>query len=590
MATKTYQIKKGDTLGAIAKAQKTSVSDLLKKNPQIKDPNKIYAGKSLNLGGGSSSTSSKSNTTTKGTTTDKPKDSTTASGSSTGGSTIKDVAKNITVPDYTQDEVSKTIGNRYKTEAVAEIDEEEIRRKAREGVQAQIDALDRQYIESTRRAKQVAKGELGTASAIQARSGLLGSDFAAGQNRKVEGELSDVLDELGAKRQAEIQKLYTDAENAALGLLTEKRTARDTSTTKYLEFLSKEGEKKKSAAKAFAKALLDKGIDVTELDPDQINKLTTSYGLSDAEFKELYRSTKDENEKAKLDMDVLRADAKEKLNKANTFELSEGQARYELNEETGKFELVAKNAKTFAPKGGSSGGASGAATTDLGQLAAQVASTLPGTRQGPFWAAFNGARNDQDKISVIAVNGNIPADARNDLINTAAGQRSLDKAIAMIENGLETGVLQAGANYGLGLLGGQLSPELTQAKQYITAAIQPYRSSITGAAWGTQEEAEYKGLFGNVSDQPETLLTKLKTLKEIMNDKRVAVLAAGTDPLGMNKAFEQYYSDFNPATDVDPQDIYNDNVQVLNRETGRLIEIPQSSLQEALDSGVYEEI
>lgn len=46
-----YQIKSGDTLGAIAAANKTTVADILKANPNISDPNKISAGASLNLPG-----------------------------------------------------------------------------------------------------------------------------------------------------------------------------------------------------------------------------------------------------------------------------------------------------------------------------------------------------------------------------------------------------------------------------------------------------------------------------------------------------------------------------------------------------------
>jgi len=45
----TYTIKSGETLSGIAKQYGTSTSELMKLNPQIKDPNLIYAGASLNL-------------------------------------------------------------------------------------------------------------------------------------------------------------------------------------------------------------------------------------------------------------------------------------------------------------------------------------------------------------------------------------------------------------------------------------------------------------------------------------------------------------------------------------------------------------
>ena len=46
-----YVIKKGDTLSKIAKDNNTTVDALMKLNPQITNPNLIYAGKTLKLGG-----------------------------------------------------------------------------------------------------------------------------------------------------------------------------------------------------------------------------------------------------------------------------------------------------------------------------------------------------------------------------------------------------------------------------------------------------------------------------------------------------------------------------------------------------------
>jgi LysM repeat protein len=46
-----YRIKSGDTLSAIAKRNHTTVGALMKANPQIKNANLIYAGKTLNIPG-----------------------------------------------------------------------------------------------------------------------------------------------------------------------------------------------------------------------------------------------------------------------------------------------------------------------------------------------------------------------------------------------------------------------------------------------------------------------------------------------------------------------------------------------------------
>lgn len=50
----TYTIVKGDTLSGIAKKYNTTVNDLMKLNPQIKNPNLIYAGAKLNVSPGAS--------------------------------------------------------------------------------------------------------------------------------------------------------------------------------------------------------------------------------------------------------------------------------------------------------------------------------------------------------------------------------------------------------------------------------------------------------------------------------------------------------------------------------------------------------
>jgi len=46
-----YRIQSGDTLSAIASRQGTTVAELMAANPNIKDPNRIFAGQSLNLPG-----------------------------------------------------------------------------------------------------------------------------------------------------------------------------------------------------------------------------------------------------------------------------------------------------------------------------------------------------------------------------------------------------------------------------------------------------------------------------------------------------------------------------------------------------------
>ena len=63
-----YTIKRGDTLSQIAKDNNTTVADIQAANPSITNPNKIYAGQTINLpgqGGSSQTGSSGSGSTVK---------------------------------------------------------------------------------------------------------------------------------------------------------------------------------------------------------------------------------------------------------------------------------------------------------------------------------------------------------------------------------------------------------------------------------------------------------------------------------------------------------------------------------------------
>src|SRR5688500_12989063 len=46
---RSYTIKRADTLGALARTNNTTIQELLKLNPTLRDPNLIYEGKTLNL-------------------------------------------------------------------------------------------------------------------------------------------------------------------------------------------------------------------------------------------------------------------------------------------------------------------------------------------------------------------------------------------------------------------------------------------------------------------------------------------------------------------------------------------------------------
>jgi hypothetical protein len=221
-----------------------------------------------------------------------------------------------------------------------------------------------------------------------------------------------------------------------------------------------------------------------------------------------------------------------------------GNSAYLIDKNTGKV-TQSFGAPIPVPAGrstavGVSGGTGSASTSggsyksDLDALTGNVLNTIP-TKFGQqtFKESLAKARDDADKISIIAtvLLKNAPSEERKDFVNQTVGIKQLDKAISLLDGGVKTGVIEAGKQYTYNLAGKDYDPKLAQLNQLITSAIQPYRNSVTGAAWGDQEEAEYQQLFGSTKYSPAELKQRLQGVKEIMKDKSTGALRAYADPL-----------------------------------------------------------
>lgn len=187
---------------------------------------------------------------------------------------------------------------------------------------------------------------------------------------------------------------------------------------------------------------------------------------------------------------------------------------------------------------------------ELDRVASNVMNLIPSENgKEAFQSSYNMARTDSERIDAIssAVLANSPAEVRNDFRQQSDGMRQLDEAIALIDQGVDTGVLEAGSQYVYNIFGQDYDPNLAAINAYITAAIQPYRSSITGAAWGRQEDNEYEQLFGDTSYEPEELRSRLVRLKAILNNKSINAITNQVSPFG-NSTFNLFESSIGGGT------------------------------------------
>jgi hypothetical protein len=195
--------------------------------------------------------------------------------------------------------------------------------------QAEIDAINQIYAQTASEARQQGLGTLGSSRAIQARSGLLGSDFGASQTANIEGENARIMQTIQAEKGAKIQEIIGRGRAEAAQEIADKRRAIQEGLQSYVTYLGAQTERRNTKLAGLAQALIDQGVRPDELDPTQIAELAKSYGVNPQDISSAYTSRERE---------LLASQG------ADGFTLSEGQERYEFNPATGAYQLIAAGA------------------------------------------------------------------------------------------------------------------------------------------------------------------------------------------------------------------------------------------------------
>lgn len=294
MNTTPYKIAYGDTLGAIASKNGLSVQDIVAANPTIKDPNRISAGASLVI-------------PTKAPVVAAPVVETPTT-SPTGGKTIASAAKDI-VPDFQYINDTDPAINAYvdslKTSASSTIDEAEIRRQTRERIQAQIDSLKVAGAQSLARAREAGAGRLGTSTAINARSGNLGSSFAQADENNIKTYNQGIETDIEAETQAKVVGLLNQADKDASQDIADRRAAKEKGAEEYVKFITTRNTARSTKASALAKAFAAQGIDPTKLSANDAKKLQDAYGVDSATFNGMVSDAKLAEDKAKAETEKI---------------------------------------------------------------------------------------------------------------------------------------------------------------------------------------------------------------------------------------------------------------------------------------------
>ena len=338
----SYTIQYGDTLSGIASKTGKSVQELMRLNPSITDPNKIYAGRSLSLGN-STPTPAPSPTPT----------------SNNSKQTIAQVAK-VTVPTYTEDPTTTQIGKSYKSQATDTVNEEAIRSATRARIQGQIDAINAAVSDQIANFRNTTgKNRQGQSYALAAAGGRIGSATGEAEFRTTEDYNNQEEQTYRSEANVKISQLLGASMRDAQAEIEAKRTAIKEGAEKYFQFLETQGQRKKDQITSFLKNMLALGVDPKEISDADFESIKDQYGFSKDQLISLFGDLKaqkaaadQESQMDAADLDQKKATTEKTRAEINQFDLSEGQARYVYDPETGKTTVIASKAKTYAPTGG----------------------------------------------------------------------------------------------------------------------------------------------------------------------------------------------------------------------------------------------
>lgn len=252
------------------------------------------------------------------------------------------------------------------------ISQSDFKSKALAEMQAQIDSTNALYANKLAESKRLGGNLLGQTGAIQARRGLLGSDFGTAQTQDVVQKNQAVYDSVEQERLAAINDIMSKAEQASTTRFAEARAAAEGGLKARIEYLKGKQEQAKSGATEAANLLVSKGLDISKVSPAELDQIASGYGTSkkaiEAAMASLaYASTQEENKR--------KQDIEDALAKKGIETISEGTSGYRYNPSTGKYELVASKAKTYAP---STTASTGTTSGVSGQTSEQIMSTLSG--------------------------------------------------------------------------------------------------------------------------------------------------------------------------------------------------------------------
>lgn len=250
---------------------------------------------------------------------------------------------------------------KYQAEQLAKksktpIDEEAVRRSFVARMQGSIDAINNTYATILANAKVQSANNTGIGRAVNARSGLLGSDFGNASDANITTANTASENAVENERLGKIGMILADANKSADAEITRQRSDQTQAQKDLMDNLLTRETRTAGVASKLAKALLAQGFkNVSELSPDDIKKIEADYGVDLPTLTSAFSGEVASNLKSTADIALTNAKTATELDTNRYKTIGDGAQLYDTK--TGK---VIENTKSYKSTGGvSTGGLSG---------------------------------------------------------------------------------------------------------------------------------------------------------------------------------------------------------------------------------------
>ena len=216
-------------------------------------------------------------------------------------------------------------GQNLLTESQTTPDLNKIRQDTLARYQAEIDAINASYAQKKAQERIQGQGRLGSAGAIQARRGLLGSDFGAAQTDTINQYNAELIDAIEQERLAKVSSILSTASKFSQEEYDKKLEAKRLGAENYLKFIGESATRRQNNTAKMAAYLYQQGnYDI--LTPAELKQIADNLGVSVDTLKAVYADyagqaqaaqakaqaaqakAQAEAEKEALDMDKTRAE------------------------------------------------------------------------------------------------------------------------------------------------------------------------------------------------------------------------------------------------------------------------------------------